>query len=291
MERNRLLTGAAALALGIVAASGASAQDRLGTRPSTSVVQGQIGAAGVDENIDDIQLRTQREIAQAEDDARFGSSGIEQGFRGSVALTGVATTGNNETVDLGIGGRFTLGQGAINHTFGMSVEYGEAENVRDRNRVLGIYDVSYDLTPRIYGFGIARGEYDEFASRNEVDAFAGVGPGYRILNRPDLAWRLQAGPGVRYTENVDTGDENTEFAGIASSRFYYQATADVFITNDTDLIYSSEDTLISNEIALNTRIAGPISGRVGLRTDYSTDPAEGQKSTDNRLAVGVVYSF
>ncbi|MBA3325234.1 MAG: DUF481 domain-containing protein [Rhodobacteraceae bacterium] len=291
MTSHRLLTGAAALAIGLGGGFAASAQDRLGDRPSTSAVQSQIGATGVDQNIEDIELRTQREIAQSSDDARFGSSGVPQGFRGALSLTGVATSGNNETVDLGIGGRFTIGQGAINHTFGLSVEYGEAENVRDRNRVLGIYDLSYDLTPRVYVFGIARGEYDEFASRNEVDAFGGVGPGFRVFNTPELAWRLQAGPGVRYTKNVDTGDTNTDLAGIASSRFYYQVTNDMFVSNDTDLIYSSEDTLISNEIALNTRIAGPISGRVGLRTDYSTEPAEGQKSTDNRLAVGVVYSF
>lgn len=292
MTKPKLLAGAAVAAIAVVAAQAAFAQDsRLGTRPVASPVQSQIGTATAGESIEDIELRTQREIAQAEDEARFGTSGIEQGFRGSLSLTGVATSGNTETVDVGVGGRFTLGQGPINHSFGVAVEYGEAENVRDRNRVLGIYDLSYDLTPRIYVFGLARGEYDEFASRNEVDAFFGVGPGYRIFNQPELAWRVQAGPGVRYTKNVDTGDDETELAGILSSRVYYQVTDDMFVTNDTDLLYSEADTLISNEIALNTRIAGPIAGRVGLRTDYSTDPAEGQKSTDNRLSVGVVYSF
>lgn len=292
MSHTRLLSSAAAIAVALSGATVVHAQDsRLGTRPGVSAVQGQIGVAGGAENIEDIELRTQREIALAEDEARFGNSGVPQGFRGSLSLTGVATSGNTETVDLGIGGRFTIGQGRFNHTFGVAVEYGEAEDVRDRNRVLGIYDLNYDLTDRVYVFGLARGEYDEFASRNEIDAFAGVGPGYRILNSPELAWRVQAGPGVRFTKNVDSGEENTDLAGILSSRFYYQVANDVFVTNDTDLLYSEVDTLISNEIALNTRIVGPLSGRVGLRTDYSTDPAEGQKSTDNRLSVGVVYSF
>jgi putative salt-induced outer membrane protein len=292
MKNRRLLSGAATAALVLTGAQAAYAQDsRLGTRPAASAVQSQIGTTDASESIQDIELRTQRELALAQDEARFGTSGIPQGFRGSLSFTGVATAGNTETTDVGIGGRFTLGQGAINHTFGLAVEYGEAENVRDRNRVLGIYDLSYDLSDRFYVFGLARGEYDEFASRNEVDAFAGVGPGFRILNQPDLAWRVQAGPGVRYTKEIEDGDTETELAGILSSRFYYQVTNDMFVTNDTDVLHSSADTLVSNEIALNTRIAGPISGRVGLRTDYSTDPAEGQKSTDNRLSVGVVYSF
>lgn len=291
MNHRNLLAGAAIAAIGAVSAQAAFAQDRLGARPGLNPVQSQIGTAAAGERIEDIELRTQRELALAQDEARFGTSGIPQGFRGTLSFTGVATAGNTETTDVGIGGRFTLGQGVINHTFGLAVEYGEAENVRDRNRVLGIYDLSYDLSDRFYVFGLARGEYDEFASRNEVDAFAGVGPGFRILNQPDLAWRVQAGPGVRYTEEIGDGDTETELAGILSSRFYYQVTNDMFVTNDTDVLHSNADTLVSNEIALNTRIAGPISGRVGLRTDYSTDPAEGQKSTDNRLTVGVVYSF
>jgi putative salt-induced outer membrane protein len=294
MTHFKLLAGAAAVALFAGGAQVAFAQDSrpgLGTRPVASPVQSTISGTAATESIEDIELRTQREIALAEDEARFGTSGVPEGFRGGLSLTGVATDGNTDTVDVGLGGRFTLGQGPINHTFGVSVEYGESDDERDRNRALGVYDVSYDLTPRAYVFGLGRGEYDEFGSRNEQDYFLGAGPGFRIFNQPELAWRVQAGPGVRYTKDIEDGDTATDLAGIVSSRIYYQVTDDMFVSNDTDVLYSDVDTLISNELALNTRIAGPISGRVGLRTDYSTDPADGQESTDNRLSLGVVYSF
>ncbi len=290
MTTSKFLMSAAVAAMGVAVAPAAFAQG-IGDRPTASAVQSQIGVTTADESIEDIELRTERELARAEDDARFGTSGVPEGFAGSLALTGVASSGNSDLVDVGAAGRFTLGQGALNHSFGLAVEYGESEDVRDNNRVLGIYDLSYDLTPRFYVFGIGRGEYNEFASRNEWDLFAGVGPGVRVLNQDNVAWRLQAGPGVRYTKNVNSGVENTNIAGIASSRFYYQVTNDMFLTNDTDVITSEVDTLVSNELALNTRIAGPLSGRVGWRVDYSTDPAEGQESTDNQLSLGVVYAL
>lgn len=286
-----LLAGSVMAGLCGVQAAHAQVDGRLGTRPPPSAVATATGTAAVSEDIEDIELRTQRELQAAEDEARFGTSGVPQGFRGSLSLTGVATEGNSETIDVGLGGRFTLGQGAINHSLGIALEYGEADGERDRNRYLAIYDLNYDFTPRIYAFGLARAQYDEFAPLNEQDVFLGVGPGYRIFNRPELAWRVQAGPGVRYTKSVDTGETNTDLAGILSSRFYYQLNESVFLTNDTDVLHSDVDTLISNEVALNSRIAGPISGRVGLRTDYSTDPAEGQESTDNRLSLGVVYTL
>lgn len=290
MSSRTYLAGAALATVGAFAAGAVSAQG-LGTRPTPSAVESSIGTQPTTDTIDDIQLRTQRELEQAEDAARFGTASVPAGFAGSLALTGVATDGNTDTVDLGIAGSFTLGQGRLNHSFGVAVEYGEVDDERDRNRILGIYDLSYDLSDRFYAFGLLRGEYDEFASRNEQDFFGGVGPGYRVLNSPDLAWRVQAGPGVRYTKNIEDGDTNTDLAAIASSRVYWQVTQDAFLTLDTDVLYSDVDTLVSNEVAFNTRIAGPLSGRVGLRTDYSTDPAEGQKSTDNRLSLGVVYSF
>lgn len=290
MAHHSLVAGAAALALTISGVGAAWGQVGVGTRPPVSAV-GTATGAQLGEDIEDIQMRTERELAQAEDDARFGLSGTQDGFGGSVSLTGLSTWGNSDAIDAGLAGRFTLGQGAINHSLGFAVEYGEADGDRDRNRVLGIYDVTYDLSPQIYAFGLARGQYDEFAARNEQDFFAGVGPGIRLINQPNLAWRVQAGPGVRYTKDIDSGDTETELAAIASSRAYFQATDAIFLTNDTDVLYSDVDTLVSNELAVNSRLAGPLSARVGLRTDYSTDPAPGQKSTDNRLTLGVVYSF
>ncbi len=287
MVQRGFFTGAAVLAL--VAAGGAQAQS-FDTRPPLSQVGSAVGT-GVGEDIEDIEIRTQRELARAEDEARFGTASVREGFAGSLALTGTATWGNTESVDVGAAGRFTLGQGAINHSLGVAIEYGESDSERDRNRLLGIYDLSYDITPQFYGFGMIRGQYDEFAARNERDVFVGAGPGFRVINEENMAWRIQAGPGLRHTKDIDTGETSEDLAAIFSSRAFYRFTDDVFLTNDTDVLYSDIDTLVSNEFALNSRLVGPLSARVGLRTDYSTDPAPGQKSTDNRLVLGVVYSF
>ncbi|CAN5598907.1 DUF481 domain-containing protein [soil metagenome] len=291
MTHHRMLAGAAVLALGVGAAQAVVAQERIGVRPPASPVQTITGQRIVTDELADIELRTQRELAQAEDQARFGTAAVQPGFRGSLSATGNWTRGRPETIDFALGGRFTLGQGAINHSFGTTIEYGESAGERDRQRILGIYDVTYDLTPQLYIFGLGRGQYDEFANNFDRDFFVGAGPGFRIINTQELAWRVQAGPGYRYTRSVETGDTNDDLAGILSSRAFIGVTPDIFVTNDTDVLHSDADTLVSNELAVNTRLAGPLSGRVGLRTDYTTDPVPGQRSTDNALTFGIVYSF
>jgi putative salt-induced outer membrane protein len=281
MTKSRFLAGTAAAAL-ILSATAASAQ--IDPRPELSPVQAGVGL-GLDREIEDIELRTQREIAAAEDRARFGLGTVPQGVRGSVSLTGFASFGNQQDAFIGAAGRLTIGQGNLSHSFGLAGEYAETDEDAGSARIIGIYDGNLNFDEQFYAFGLVRGEYrDEDEVATQWDVFAGVGPGIRLINTPTTAWRVQAGPGVRFTRIA--GESETELAGILSSRASFQVANDVFVTNDTDLLYSDADTLISNDLALNTRLAGPLSARVGLRTDWrDTD------GTDNRVTLGLVYSF
>lgn len=285
MTKKTLLAGTTLAAFAL--ASAAHAQ--IDTRPQSGAVQTAIGA-GLGEEIEDIELRTQRELAAAEgDEFRLGT--VPQGFRGSMSLTGFGGWGNDEDVFIGTAGRITYGRGNVSHSIGLGGEYSEEDSEDGDIRVLGIYDLNYNVSERFYGFGLVRGVYNDDAPANRVDVFAGAGPGFRILNTDTAAWRVQAGPGVRYTRPIGTGDDETELAGLLASRASFRIASDVFLTNDTDLLYSDANTLVSNELALNSRLAGPLSARVGLRTDWNSDPAAGQDDTDNRVTLGVVYSF
>ena len=135
--------------------------------------------------------------------------------------------------------------------------------------------------------------------------FVGAGVGYRILNTPDAAWRVQAGPGVRYLDRNgnyldDNGDfvesaggdgNNTDLAGIISSRVYYGFTDTVSVTNDTDVLTSDTNTSVINDFGVNFKVNDTLTTRVSYRTDYDSDPADGFKSTDNRIGLSLVVGF
>jgi putative salt-induced outer membrane protein len=254
-----------------------------------SRVSGVTGTTQITDRIEDLEEDTLDEFERSQDEARFGTAGVPEGFAGSLFASGSTSSGNTDTLDFGLGARFTLGQGRLSHTFGLAAEYGEANDERNENRVFGIYDLNYDLTERFYAFGLARARYDEFDSI-EQDYFVGIGPGYRVFNEPNLAWRLQAGPGWRYTEDQNNNTES-ELAGIVSSRFYYQFSSEMFLTNDTDVLFSDVDTAVTNDLGFNMALQGPLSLRVGLLTDWSSDPLPGDDEFDNTLSAAVVYSF
>ena len=243
----------------------------------------------LDDRISDIEIETQRNIARSNDSVRYTFGSGERSSRGSVSLTYSGATGNTDTQDFAAGGRYTLRNGDWGHSVGFAFGYGEANGVKNEENAFMTYDVTRSFSDRFYIFGLGRLEVDDFAS-NKKDAFVGFGPGYRVINTDDVAWRVQAGIGARYTE-LQNGVDDTNPAGIISSRLFYRINDTVSLTNDTDILGSEVNTLVTNDIGLNIAMNKALSTRIGYRTEYDTDPLPGLKNTDNTLNLSLVYSF
>jgi putative salt-induced outer membrane protein len=247
------------------------------------------GVGDLDDRIDDITEAATDDLERADDAARFGPNGVVQGLRGSAAVTASGSSGNTDTADLDLAGRITYGVGSWSHLFGFAGEFGESDGVTDEETIFGVYEGSRAFTPQLYAFGTGRLEYDSFAT-NERDAFLGGGLGYRIVNTSDFAWRVQAGPGIRYIEDQE-GESDTEWAGIASSRFFYGLTDVVSVTNDTDILTSDADTTVDNDFGINYRLSSTLSTRLSYRTEYNSDPLPDTDSTDNTIGLSLVVGF
>ena len=247
------------------------------------------GISDLEDRIEDIEREADTRFEDAEDVNRFGLTSFGPGLTGSISAAGDVSTGTIDSTDFLLGARVNQSIGAWNQTLGLAFEYGEADDVEFEKRVFAIYDVNRSLSDQLYVFGLARGEYDEYDAFQRT-AFAGAGPGFRVFNDPDIAWRLQAGPGVRFTES-NLGDENTDWAGIASSFFFYRLTDGIFMDNDTNVIYSDTSTLISNDLGLTLRLTDVFSTRLGYRVDYETEEIGDFDETEQNITAAVVYTF
>ena len=283
---NTLMKFATVSALALMVAAPASAQNRI------------TGVEALNDQIDDITDDVNTEIARGEDADRFGPNDVAQGWRGSFALSASGTSGNTDTGEISGAGRLTYGVGDWNHLIGFATEYGESNGIKSEEKFFATYEGSRYFTPSLYAFGVARYQYDGYLTDgagvgidgSETDAFLGFGPGYRVLNKDNHTWRVQAGPGVRYFKDV-TGSSETEVGFIATSRYFYGFNETVSFTMDTDILGSDINTVISNDAGVNFKMSNNLSTRVSYRTDYNTDPAAGLKSTDNTLGVSLVLGF
>lgn len=283
---NMLAKLATASTLALIVAAPVSAQSTL------------TGVTALNDEIDDITTEVERDQRRGEDADRFAPNGVAQGWRGSFALSASGTSGNTDNGELAGAGRLTYGIGDWNHLVGFAVEYGEANGTKSEEKFFGTYEASRYFTPEFYMFAIGRFQYDGLLTDNsgailpgsETDAFLGFGPGYRVLSEPNHTWRVQAGPGARYYKDA-AGVSDTEGAFIVSSRYFYALTDTVSFTNDTDVLGSDTNTIVSNDAGVNFKVSNNLSTRVNYRTDYNTDPTAGLKSTDNTLGVSLVMGF
>ena len=266
-----------------------------------------VGTDALDDRIDDVQEDVQDEFDDSEDEERFGRATFQPGFSGSMSVGYSGTTGNSENQDLSVAGRVRYGGAVVNQTLGFGLEFGEAtdqatgDSFTTEEELFVVYEANRYFSERFYAFGLGSYRNDDFDTLQQ-DAFIGGGLGYRIVNTPEFAWRVQAGPGVRWTETNDSavlgitpeegGVEETDLAGIAASRVFYALGESISVSNDTDILYSDEaGTLIRNDLGVNFAVSERLSTRFSYRTDYNSDALDGLESTDNRLGVALVFGF
>ena len=270
-------------------AGGAILAVLLGT--TASMAQGTLtGYNALDDRIVDITDNVRKDLNRSNDASRFGNPEFRPGLSGSASLSYSGSTGNNESQEFSAGARLRFAQGQIVQTIGVALEFSDEDGVTSEEEIFGVYDLNYYFDDRFYGFVLGRVESDGLADEvgeGKTDAFIGFGPGYRILNTPDVAWRVQAGIGVSYTED-GVGNDETETGYIVSSRFFYSFNENVFLTNDTDVLKSDSALRVNNDLGVNFKMSDAFSTRVSYLTEYNDSRAI---KTDNKLGISLVYGF
>ena len=222
---------------------------------------------------------------------RFGNEGRPQGFTGSFALRGIASSGNTDSLDLGIGADMNYVWGVNGVQLQLNYAYGEDDDVKTEESLY--YDLEYtrDFNPVLFGYAKIQGTVDEF-SDYETDTFASLGLGYRIFNEPGRQWSVQAGPGYRFSELSDvTRADISEVALGVSSDYAHKLTDNLFLTNDTDMIWSDSDTVVYNDLALNVAMTKTLALRTSILTEHHSNVSPGVNKFDNTYGVSLVYTF
>jgi len=275
MKYTAIFTAASVAAL--IAGSSAFAQDGL------------TGVQSLNDRIDDITTAASDELNEQNDPNRFGLTAANAGWKGSLAASASATSGNTKNRDVSIAGRMTYGSGVWSHSFGFAGEFGSTDGVETKEKLFGTYEANRYFTANVYGFATGRATKDKFGTL-DTDAFVGFGPGFRILNNETQTWRVQAGPGIRYTKD-QAGVETNESSAIVSSRAWFKINDVVSINNDTDVLASKGSTVATNDLGLNYKMTDTLSTRFSYRTEYNSKPAAGFKKTDDTIGISLVMGF
>ena len=228
--------------------------------------------------------------------AAFAKEPPADGITGEVSVSGSRTTGNTDTTDIGGALDLALRTGEWRQNFTATADYGEADDVETKSRLRLGYQLDRDINERVYVYGNANYFLDDFGPyKNGV--FLGGGVGYHVALPEPLLWDLEAGPGYRRQktrEPVNAGPPSTiedELALRARSNVEYDFNANVSAFNRTEIITSSSNTYVWNDVGVTATLLGNLAVRASFRVDYNTDVPEQRENTDTITRLGIVYTL
>ncbi len=227
------------------------------------------------------------------------------GWDGNIELGFANATGNSENTTLGfrVDAKKIIDR-TTHNVFGHA-NYTESEGIETQNNYGVGYQLDQKVSDRTYYFGRATYDNDQF-SGFDYRVFAGGGLGYWIVDNETRKWKIDGGPGVRFSKTtaVVPGEdgvpldavpvpsvEETEFSAYAGSDFDWVIRDGVVFEHDLGLTYSESSSTLSTRFGLTTQLTERMSSGISYQIDYETDPPAGREDTDTLLKASLLFGF
>nr|WP_298929477.1 DUF481 domain-containing protein [uncultured Erythrobacter sp.] len=227
--------------------------------------------------------------AAATEEAEIRSAGIFDNWKGQGQLGAFRSTGNASNT--GITAGLTLERVGIDwrHKLTGLVDYQENNGVTTREQFLAAYEANYNLSERLFAYGLAQYERDTFQGFSARYSTSG-GLGYRVIDNDNMQLAVKAGPAFRQTEFVN-GTSDSSVAGLAALDFDWQLAENLKLTEDASAFIQSGNSTYTSTTGLNAALGGGLSASLSYTIEHDTNPPLGAVQTDTLSRITIVYDF
>lgn len=209
---------------------------------------------------------------------------------GKISASGVLSSGNSDNAAVGVAIDAARADGDFTHNVTAYFDLGESNNVTNQKRWGAAYQLDYNFGARTYAYGRFAYDEDEF-SGFDYRLFAGAGLGHFFVKSDAVKWKLEGGPGYRYSPIDDTREIDQGFAAFAASELDWMIREGVTLEQDVNVTWSSPTTTLQSVTALTTKIWGDLSTGLSFEYRYETDPPAGRENTDTLAKASLIYGF
>ncbi|MGH7393248.1 MAG: DUF481 domain-containing protein, partial [Candidatus Rokuibacteriota bacterium] len=220
-------------------------------------------------------------------------------WKGSVKLTGLYTTGNSETEQLGFTAR--LGKRWERDRFDAGAEYSygrqEDRDTGERSTTIDFAAASmkYDhfFTPKFYGYGSLKAERDGVADLT-LRFTPSAGVGYQWFEGPAFNLRTEAGVAWVY-EDYDSSGSRDFFSGRLAYAGDWTPNPTLTLFHTLEYLPSLEDFtgdyLLNADAGLRARMWKRLFAEFKAEYRYDATPAPGRENADTRYLLGLGWEF
>jgi putative salt-induced outer membrane protein len=214
----------------------------------------------------------------------------------------LASQGNTEASSVNAAIDMALLVDPWEHKLHLEGLYGKSAGIVAAERWGAGWQSNYNFTSDLFAFGGLRYQHDLF-SGFQYQASQTAGVGYKILNAGDTKLSVQVGAGYREERpeeltELDTGQEirallprDSEAIFTAGLDYSQALTKTTTLSNKLLVETGSDDTLITNALALTVKVSTRLALSLGYSLQDNTKPPAGLKKIDSVETANLVFAF
>lgn len=235
----------------------------------------------------DAEKRAAAEAAAEEEKIR--SAGIFENWEGEGEIGAFRSTGNSSNTGLTAGVKLERVGIKWRHKLLALADYQRSNGVTTREQFLASYEPNYQITDRLFAYGLGQYERDRFQGfSSRISASGGLG--YRVIDNDSTQLSVKAGPAYRKTSFIGGGSDSS-LAGLAALDFDWQISDRVKFTQDASAFIQSGNSSYLSTTGLEAGLGGSLSARVSYAVEHDTSPPAGAVSTDTLTRFTLIYGF
>jgi len=211
-------------------------------------------------------------------------------WEGKIQAGASYASGNSDNLAIGIKLDAARTAGDFVHNFKAFLDYSESNDITNQDRWGASYKLDYKFNPITYAYGRISYENDSF-SGYDYRLFVGAGLGHFLYDRERFVWKVEAGPGYRYSPVALSDEIEKQFAAYASSEINWIIREGVTFDQDFNLTWTSPSTTYQSITGLTTVLTESISMGIEFEYRYETNPPMGRFKSDEIARATLVYGF
>lgn len=220
-------------------------------------------------------------------------------WTGKGQLGYVGTQGNTDSKSLNAALDMGEIDGPWKHAAHLGALYASQKQVTSASRWDAAWQSDYKFTDRLFGFGALHYLNDKFGGFQYQASLTG-GVGYKIVDSDTFKLAGQVGAGYRKARaQVVTSPPYVQVLGDTSSNaivtagldYWQQLTKTTTLTDKLAVESGSDNTLITNALALTVKMSDKLALSLGYAIQDNTKAVAPVKKLDSVETVNLVYSF
>lgn len=222
----------------------------------------------------------------------YSSAGVfaVRPWDGKIKASAAFASGNSENLAAGLLVDAAREDGNWVHNIDIFLDFGRSKGVLNQKRWGAAYQLDYKFNKRTYAYGRFAYEEDEF-SGFDYRLFAGAGIGHFLSLDEAFKWKVEGGPGYRYSPIDATREIENEFALYGSSETDWILRDGVVMEQDFNITWTSPTTTVRSVSSLTTELTDSIATGISFEFRYETNPPAGRVQSDKIARASLVYGF